>query len=254
MSSTPRDTDADWKRVAETDPYFGVLSEEAYRKDAMDAESHRRFMATGEKSIADLFEIIDRHLVPGFAPRRALDVGCGVGRHLLAIARRADEAVGVDVAPAMLEICRENAAAAGIENITVLENDDTLSAVQGPFDLVNTFFVLQHVPPARGLRILQAMLDLTATGGVVSIELTYARSRRFFFDEEPTAHYFRRDGRTITDLVDTGRQPAPGSITMHDYDLNEVMARFARVAGPMIVLPTDDDSHLGLHFLFTKMK
>jgi SAM-dependent methyltransferase len=254
MSSESRDTDGDWKRIAQEDPYYGVLSEEWYHKDAMDAVALERFMATGEKFVADLFTLITRHLKPGFAPARALDVGCGVGRQLIPMAKRAGEAVGVDVAPAMLDLCREHAQAAGAGNVVLHLGDDDLTRVQGPFDFVNSFFVLQHIPPARGHRLIQAMLDRTAVGGIVSIELTYARARRFLDDEEPKAHYFRREGRAILDILESGAGMPEGTVTMFDYDLNQVMAQFTRVAGPMIVMPTDDESHLGLHFIFSRIK
>ena len=54
-------------------------------------------------------EFMDRHLdrlpppVPGAPPRAALDLGCGTGRHLLALAQRGWKAVGVDLNPHMLD-------------------------------------------------------------------------------------------------------------------------------------------------------
>jgi len=249
-----RDTDAVWTKIAQEDAYFGVLSEEIYRKDVMNAEAHQRFMATGEKYVGEIFALIEKHLVPGFAPRRVLDLGCGVGRHLLPMARRADEAVGVDIAQGMLDICRKNAEDSKLDNVKLIRNDDDLNGVDGPFDFVNSYFVLQHIPPKRGYKLLQAMLDRTATGGVVSLELTYAHARRFFFDEEPTALYYRREGAQITDIMSTGWDGPPDAITMYDYDLNEVFARIAQVAGPMVVLPTDDESHLGLHCVFVRAR
>ncbi len=45
------------------------------------------------------------------AGARVLDVGCGPGRHALALARRGMEVVGVDHAPAFVRLAREAAAA-----------------------------------------------------------------------------------------------------------------------------------------------
>ena len=61
------------------------------------------------------------------------------------------------------------------------------------------------------------------------------------------------DGNTITDRrpVDAGRPV--GTITMYDYDLNPVFAAGGSMAGGhMLVLPTNDEGHLGLHLLARK--
>jgi len=250
-----RDTDEDWKRVAEREPYWGVLSQDDFRQAGMSPERLVQFMDSGEQFVQSLFGLIHRHLQPQFSPARALDVGCGVGRLLIPLARRAKTAVGVDVAPAMLELCRKHAAEAGVTNVNVFPSDDDLSAVQGRFELVNTYIVLQHVPPPRGYRLLQAMLDRLAPGGIGSVQLTFAKSRKFFAHEAPRAAYYRREGTHLFDLGETDWEPPEGTITMYDYDLNEVMVRIGQVCGhPVIVLPTDNSGHLGVHYVFQKAR
>lgn len=255
MATKTRDTDQDWKRVAEREPYWGVLSHEDYRQAAMSSERLAQFMASGEQYVTNLFALIRKHLRPEFAPARALDVGCGVGRLLIPLAKRVRTAVGVDIAPAMLELCRKHAAEAGVVNVNVFPSDDTLSAVQGKFELVNTYIVLQHVPPQRGYRLLQAMLGCLAVGGVGSLQMTFAKARKFLAHEAPRAAYYRRDGNMVHDLVESNWEPPEGTITMFDYDLNEVIARISQVCGhPVIALPTDNEGHLGLHCIFEKAR
>lgn len=50
-------------------------------------------------------------LVPG---QRVLDVGCGPGRHSLALARRGLDVVGVDLSPEFVELARDAAVAEGV--------------------------------------------------------------------------------------------------------------------------------------------
>jgi SAM-dependent methyltransferase len=253
MSADLRDTDSDWKRVARDDPYWGVLSRDEYRKGSMDAARFEQFMATGEKFVSDIFGLIKKHVNPQFAPRRALDFGCGVGRLLIPLARRVEEAVGVDVAPQMLDLCREHARAAGVGNIVLAPSDDDLKAIAGPFDFVNSYIVLQHIPPERGHRLVDAMLGHLAIGGIASLQVTYAKSRALMRYESPTAHYYRREGRVIYDVLPSDWSAPEGTINMYDYDLNQVMAQISRHAGhPVIALPTDDDDHLGFHFVFPR--
>ena len=255
MSGKMRDTDRDWKRVAEVDPFWGVLSEERFRKGEMNTSKLEQFMASGDQYIDNLFALIGKHLRSDFLPARGLDVGCGVGRLLIPLARRVREAVGVDIAPAMLELCLKHAADAGIRNVTGHISDDTLSRVQGKFDLVNSYIVLQHIPPYRGYRLIQAMIDRLVIGGIGSIQVTYAKARKFLVNEGPSAFFYRREGNALIDLVDSDWTPPDGTITMFDYDLNEVTVRISRVSGhPVIALPTDNGGHLGMHFIFEKAR
>lgn len=255
MTRPGRDTDQDWKRIAEDDPYWGVLSQEDYRRGAMDSERLRQFMASGEKFVTDFLSFVRKYLSPDFQPRRALDVGCGVGRLAIPLAKCSGAVVGVDVAKAMLDICGKQAKLAGVSNLELVESDDSLSRVQGSFDLVNTYIVLQHIPPERGYRLIDAMLSRLEVGGIASIQVTYAKARQFMVHEGPKALYYRRDGNTLVDLVDSGWNPPEGTINMYDYDLNQVMAQVTRWAGlPVLSLPTNDDNHLGCHFVFAKAR
>jgi len=254
MSDT-RDTDNDWKRVAEDDPFWGVLSRDQFRKEAMSEERLAEFMETGEQFIGDIFGLVKAHVSKDFEPKRALDFGCGVGRLLVPIARRVREAVGVDVAPAMLELAAKQVRAAGLDNVTLLPSDDDLAQVDGLFDFVNCYIVLQHIPPERGYRLIDAMIERMAIGAVASLQVTYAKSRAFWKYEEPRSRFYRRDGRNIVDIVDSGWRAPEGTINMYDYDLNQVMAQISLAAGqPVIALPTTDDDHLGVHFVFQRAR
>jgi len=51
-----------------------------------------------------------RDLVECLPRRHVLDVGCGTGQYLIALAGSVDEGVGIDIAPAMVEHARRNAA------------------------------------------------------------------------------------------------------------------------------------------------
>jgi 2-polyprenyl-3-methyl-5-hydroxy-6-metoxy-1,4-benzoquinol methylase len=255
MSSSKRDTDQDWRKVAEEDPFWGVLSQDEYRKDAMNVDALKQFMASGEQYVANIFGFIRKHLAADFSPVRGLDVGCGVGRLAIPMAKVVKEAVGVDIAPAMLALCASHAKLAGVNNLELVESDDTLSRVTGTFDIVNSYIVLQHIPPERGYRLIQAMLDRLNLGGIGSIHLTYAKSRKFLIHEQPKALYYRREGGALIDIIDAGWNPPEGTINMFDYDLNQVMAQLTRASGvPMLLLPTNDDSHLGTHFIFQKVR
>jgi SAM-dependent methyltransferase len=251
-----RDTDHDWAKIAEENPYWGVLSVDAFRGVDLSDDARANFFRSGESLIGNIWAFIRKHLKEDFNPARSLDFGCGVGRLLVPIAKRSGEAVGVDVAPNMLEICSQNLAVAGVSNTTLAPPHEGLNAVVGEFDFVNSYIVIQHIPPARGYALLHKLLQLVAIGGVVSLQLTYGKSRRFFMHEAARASHYRREGRTLIDLAPTfGDEHPAGFITMYDYDLNQIFAMVADVAGsPILSLPTYDDHHLGLHLIFTRAR
>jgi len=248
-----RDTDLDWNHIAETEPYWGVLSAEEYRSSAMTEEARARFFESGERQVQMFMNVIRRHFDREFKVTRALDFGCGVGRLLIPIARIAEQAVGVDVADKMLELAAANLAERGITNAAVVKGDDTLSRVEGRFNFINSYIVLQHIEPRRGYRLINRLIDLLEIGGFASLQLTYGKHRKFLVHESRRAAFYRRDGNHIVDLMELDDANPPGTIQMYDYDLNVIFAMVSRVVGsPMIMLPTGDDGHLGLHFIFRK--
>ncbi|HEX4780403.1 MAG TPA: class I SAM-dependent methyltransferase [Usitatibacter sp.] len=250
-----RDTDKDWARIAERDPFWGVLSQDRYHKDKMSKARVAEFMATGEKFVGDVLGLARMHLDPELHLGRVLDFGCGVGRLLIPLARHSEQAVGVDIAPQMLELCRKNAKEAGVKNVRLVLGDDELKLAQGEFDFVNAFIVLQHIPPERGLRLIRRLIERVRVGGVASIHVTYAKARSLMQHEAPVAQFYRRDGASLTDLVESDWTPPEGTIHMYDYDLNHFFALVTRYSGhPVIVLPTGDGGHLGVHCVFARAR
>jgi SAM-dependent methyltransferase len=253
MSS--RDTDKDWAVIAHENPYWGVLSVDSFKGKELSPADLDTFFESGELFVGNLMGMIHAHIVPGFSPKRSLDFGCGVGRLLAPMARVSGEAVGVDVAPEMLNICRSNLARLGVGNVSLVLSDDDLSTVEGKFNFINSYIVLQHIPPARGYRILSKLLSKLEVGGCGSIQLTYAKDRRYLEHEFGTARAYRRDGNLITDILPIDDTAPTGRIVMYDYDLNQIVAMISEIAGqPILVLPTRDDNHMGVHLVFARSR
>jgi 2-polyprenyl-3-methyl-5-hydroxy-6-metoxy-1,4-benzoquinol methylase len=173
--SPPFSSDRAWQQWGEQDPYFAVLTDPTLRRGQLTPEALSDFFRSGEVHIHGVLDDIRRHLDPAFRPRRALDFGSGVGRLLLPLAALAETAVGVDVSPAMLSEARKHAEAQGLTNVTLVPSDDTLSQVDGRYDLVHSFLVLQHIPVARGERIVRRLVGLLAPGGVAALHVPYVR-------------------------------------------------------------------------------
>jgi SAM-dependent methyltransferase len=167
-------TDRAWKKLGEIDPYFSVLAHPHFRAAAAEGEIRREFFMSGEAHVELVFAIIRESLDPEFAPRRALDFGCGVGRVTIPLARRAAQVVGVDVSDSMLEEANKNCEEAGVRNVTLLKSDDSLESLSGDFDFLHSFIVFQHIPARRGEMIFRQMLRRLADNGVGALHFIYA--------------------------------------------------------------------------------
>jgi SAM-dependent methyltransferase len=170
-------TDRDWQKWGERNPYFGVLSESKYLDANLNDDSLSEFFLTGERHVDHVLGVIRSSISPVFDPVRVLDYGCGVGRLVVPFAAQAQQVVGIDVAPGMLEQARENCRKHGIDSASFLLPDQMDSLDPGSFDLVHSFIVFQHIPVARGELIVRKLIALLAEGGVGAFHFTYADTR-----------------------------------------------------------------------------
>jgi ubiquinone/menaquinone biosynthesis C-methylase UbiE len=131
---------------------------------------YRRFLDAGNAlpSIVGSKPIIldGLRLAPG---QRVLDVGCGLGDDVLAIAERvgpSGSVVGVDVSEAMIDEARRRAPAGAPVSFQVADAR-ALPFPDGAFDGVRSERLLMHVPEAA--RALAEMARVTRPGGRVSV-------------------------------------------------------------------------------------
>jgi cyclopropane fatty-acyl-phospholipid synthase-like methyltransferase len=76
--------------------------------------------------------------------RRALDLGCGEGRHTILLAKRGYETLGVDLEPAALALAKAACRKAGVK--ARFEVADALElGLSGRFDVVLDYGVFHHV-------------------------------------------------------------------------------------------------------------
>jgi len=219
-----QDTDKAWQHWGQFDPYFGVLTQEQFSRQKLDASAREQFFESGKRYVDFALQVVHDHLDPNFRPTRALDFGCGVGRLAVPLARVCESVVGVDIAEGMLEEARGNARQQGLSNVTFVKSDSELSAVSGTFDYLNSLIVFQHIPPARGEAFLQRMLDLLRPGGVGALQFTYSyangapRSRKALiraYETVPSLWGFRNLAK--------GRPFSEPMMQMNEYDLNHLL-------------------------------
>lgn len=214
-------TDREWEKFGREDPYFGVLTDERYRMANLNDANRLAFFSSGELYIANLWNRVKAHVDADFAPRRALDFGCGVGRLIIPLAERVAEVTGLDVSDSMLAEARHNCETRNLDNVVLVPSDDELSGLSGHYDFVHSLIVFQHIPVARGVRIFARLLACLAPGGVGVVQFTYAKAHpqkawvRLAKSRIPFA-------ARVANLL-RGRSLSCPEMQMNSYDLNTLL-------------------------------
>jgi SAM-dependent methyltransferase len=135
------------------------------------------------RAYADLYDLdyadqqADLLMIRQFATRcgsPVLELGCGTGRLLAALAQDGHQVTGIDVSASMLERARRRIAAAGLaDRVTLLEQDMRSLAVEERFQLAfavsNSFMHL--LTPEDQQRALVRVESHLAPGGLLVLDL-----------------------------------------------------------------------------------
>jgi ubiquinone/menaquinone biosynthesis C-methylase UbiE len=228
-------TDRDWKVWGDKEPYFGVLTDNIFRSGSLEA-NRRLFMELGEEYVNAHLQEIEQHFGP-IKSERALDFGCGVGRLALPLADRFENVVGLDISEGMLREAAANADASGRGNVDFLLSDDQLSKADGIFDFVHTYIVLQHIPVARGMKIINELLNRTAIEGVASLHFSTERKTGWLLS---LLYWVRHSVPGFNFLVNKlrGKNSWEPVMQMNEYSLSSVLEAIKRAGftKPVIAL------------------
>ena len=118
-------------------------------------------------------------ILGGRSPGRALDAGCGTGRHAVALAEQGWTVTGVDAVPRALARARDRASRAGVsDRATVLAGDVTrLDEVlpPGDLDLVLDLGCFHGLSPAGRAAFATAVIPRCKPGAVVLLHVVGPR-------------------------------------------------------------------------------
>jgi len=145
--------------------------------------------------------------------RRVLDVGCGSGRYLTALAELGVERlVGIDLSAAMLELAREQLAAVRSVDVELVCGDFMRWSTEERFDLVVAMgFFDYQLEPAPVLAKMRALVDHSVMASFPSrhwfrtpfrqIRYRFKRCPVFFYDREDILFLSRAAGFSRVEIA-----------------------------------------------------
>lgn len=171
-----RNPDREWEKFGKNDPYYGVMVLDKFHKQDLDQNALAEFFTSGREHVEYIMDTTRALFGSDFAPSRALDFGCGVGRCVIPLARVCSRVVGVDVSASMIEEAKRNCTGQGVANVDLMTSVDDLSNIQGTFDLIHSSFVFQHIPHERAETIFARLVERLSENGVGSFDFLIHRN------------------------------------------------------------------------------
>lgn len=177
--------EATWLALGEEMPHWSVLTHEIYKADSIE-ENIEGFYASGETDCANLLAAVGRGGASLDGLRTCFELGCGVGRVTIWLAKLFDEVVASDISRAHLDIAENAAARRNIQNVKTLllnriDRYDHLPA----FDFFYSVMVLQHNPPPVMAIMLRRILDRLNPGGLAYFQIPTYSNHPFRIESYP---------------------------------------------------------------------
>jgi len=148
----------------------------------------------------DVARFAARHLFQRTGPREIepkrprgpiLDLGCGVGRHLVFFAALGYDVTGIDVSPQALEASAAWLAREGLAAALEVASVDSIPLPDAHFDAVISHGVLDHVTLAEAHAALGEVRRVLRPGGLLHLSLRMRGSFDWGVGEEIEAGTFR---------------------------------------------------------------
>lgn len=180
-----------WQLLGTTAPHWSVLTEPRFEPSRI-AETADQFYATGQADVRLLQAAGERCGVTLPIHGSCFELGCGVGRITLWLARTFRHVVAADISASHLALAAEAVRQADLRNVE-LRLVNRLQSLEHlpPFDCFFSLIVLQHNPPPVMRWLLATILARLAVGGIGFFQLPigladYGFDVASYLDRPPT--------------------------------------------------------------------
>lgn len=198
---------ADWDHRARENARFYIASD--------DCKSEEMFWASGVRDAAIILRGLEGFLHPRM---RVLEIGCGIGRLLRALAPRFAELHGVDVSGEMVR--QGTALLADCRNVVLHETNgvDLASFEEGWFDFVFSYITFQHMPTPAVAACCQEVRRVLAPHGLFRFQvLNFERmnGKRWEPPSDDTFALRSLSEARLAELLDEARLEPVGRYEVH---------------------------------------
>ena len=142
LSAAAPDVTEHWEKFARKDPYHYILT-------SLKSSDAGEFWCSGERTVQhELLPLVELHEI---SPLVSLEVGCGIGRLAIPLARHFKLALGADVSRSMVERARRFARDNGVQNVSYTPIDGPedffhqFRLHSGKCDFIYSLLVFQHI-------------------------------------------------------------------------------------------------------------
>jgi SAM-dependent methyltransferase len=248
----PNNPDGAWEQWGSRDPYYGVLTDERYRKNNLSPEVLEEFFLSGEKHIQKILHNVRSHIDANFSPRRAIDFGCGTGRLVVPLARICEKVVGLDTSESMLAETRKNCESRSLTNVELVKSDDELTRLTGQYDFIHSVIVFQHIPISRGERIVVNLLKHLSPAGVGVLHFGFYTNASSASKAISRARGYIPLMHCMLNIIQ-GKKFNEAKMQMNPYDLNQLFFILQENGADKIYCEfTYDPCHRGVLLYFQK--
>ena len=162
---------AKWEQLGRTEPHWSVLASPEFKPDRI-ADTADAFFGSGAGDVGLFREAAERCSVALPVDGTCFELGCGVGRITIWLAKTFRKVIGADISASHLAVAESAIARSGQTNIELRLLDRPEAVAQLPaFEAFYSLIVLQHNPPPVMRWLLQTILLKLKPGGLAFFQL-----------------------------------------------------------------------------------
>jgi 2-polyprenyl-3-methyl-5-hydroxy-6-metoxy-1,4-benzoquinol methylase len=175
-----RHVEGAWEELGRLEPHWSVITQEQYRA-ATFAKNTEGFFESGEIEAEAMRASAARYGIRLEDYKNCFELGCGVGRVTIWLARLFSQVIASDISLPHIDIARKTVERHGCTNVKWLKLDvladlESLSELDAFFSVI----VLQHNPPPVIAQILRTLLKKLKPNGIGYFQVpTYSQGYNF---------------------------------------------------------------------------
>lgn len=171
ISAMIRLVEGNWAALGHSEPHWSVLTGDSFKSENI-KDNKQAFYQSGWESFQLMAAAAARCGIDMGSLRTCLELGCGVGRVTIWLAKQFRSVIAVDVSQPHISLAESAARCRRLDNITFRHVNSLQSISLLPsFDALYSFIVLQHNPPPVIFSILDTLLAKITPGGIAYFQL-----------------------------------------------------------------------------------